>query len=238
MKKKPNQSTSPAKGWVAGFLTAGVIALGYASIFPLHRLWDYVIVSALALLGGRVAYIMGSGLDTSRKAPAMDDLPATGDETVDRMIQRGQELLQAIRQENDRIPDPVLSAKVNQLEAVSGQIFRTVIEQPQKAPQIRRFMDYYLPTTLKMLTGYRQMDERGVKGENADVTRRKIEDAMDVVLSAFKKQLDTLYHDNMLDISTDIDVLETMLKQDSLIGQGVAMRSTRQTDQAQAKKEG
>lgn len=61
---------------------------------------------------------------------------------------------------------------------------------------------------------------------------------MDVVLSAFKKQLDTLYHDNMLDISTDIDVLETMLKQDSLIGQGVAMRSTRQTDQAQAKKEG
>jgi hypothetical protein len=69
-----------------------------------------------------------------------------------------------------------------------------------------------------MLKSYRTMDEREIRGASADQVRRKIESAMDVVLGAFHKQLDMLQQDSMLDISTDIDVLETMLKQDSLIG--------------------
>jgi len=110
---------------------------------------------------------------------------------------------------------------MEQLDDVANRIFRTVAEQPQKAPQIRRFMDYYLPTTLKMLQGFRKMDERKVEGENAESTRWQIRQAMDVVLKAFNKQLDTLYQDDLLDISTDIDVLETMLRQDGLIDSGI-----------------
>ncbi len=234
---RKSQSKSPKKGWVAGFLTAGAVSLIYARLFPLHRLINYVIMAAVALVFGRIAQIMGSGLDTSKKAPSIEDLPVTGNETVDRLVKRGQDMLKAIREENDKIPDPVLSRQIDEMESVSNRIFRTVIEQPQKAPQIRRFMEYYLPTTLKMLTGYRKMDERGVSGDNADQTRRKIESAMDVVLSAFKKQLDTLYQDDMLDISTDIDVLETMLKQDSLIGRELTMGGQPASNGAQATKE-
>jgi hypothetical protein len=234
MAKKIRQSTSPGKGLVAGFLAAGGTALLYSLVFPLHRLGHYAIAGALALLLGRVAYIMFSGLDTSKQAPAMSDLPLTGDETTDRIIARGKDLLSQIRKEDELIPDPVLSAQIVQLETIAGRIFQAVIEQPGKAPQIRRFMDYYLPTTLKMLTGYRRLTERGVSGKDSESTKKRIEDAMRVVLDAFNKQLETLYQNDMLDITTDIDVLETMLTQDSLLGSEFTFHSGSGTTSHQA----
>ena len=217
-KKRKSQAASPAKGLVWGGIAGGALALGYGAVFSPSNIFSYVLMGVLALVVGRIAYIMGSGLDTSQTAPAMSDMPATGIDHVDQLIARGQGLLREIRAENSKIPDPVLSKQIEDIERVSDRIFRTVAERPNKAPQIRRFMDYYLPTTLKMLKSYRTMDEREVRGASADQVRRKIESAMDVVLGAFHKQLDMLQQDSMLDISTDIDVLETMLKQDSLIG--------------------
>ncbi|MGI6671169.1 MAG: 5-bromo-4-chloroindolyl phosphate hydrolysis family protein [Christensenellales bacterium] len=217
-KKRKSQAASPAKGLVWGGIAGGALALGYGAVFSPSNIFSYVLMGVLALVVGRIAYIMGSGLDTSQTAPAMSDMPATGIDHVDQLIARGQGLLREIRAENSKIPDPVLSKQIDDIERVSDRIFRTVAERPNKAPQIRRFMDYYLPTTLKMLKSYRTMDEREVRGASADQVRRKIESAMDVVLGAFHKQLDMLQQDSMLDISTDIDVLETMLKQDSLIG--------------------
>lgn len=236
-KAKYSQSKSPVKGWIYGFITAGLTALGYSALFPLHKWPHYLLMAAAALLFGRIAQVMGSGLDTSQKAPAMDELPLTGDEQVDKIVKRGQEILAQIRQENDLITDAKLSEQMDELESVSNKIFRTVIEQPGKAPQIRRFMDYYLPTTLKMLTSYRVMGQRGVQGREVEDVRQKIEAAMGVVVGAFRKQLNTLYQNDILDISTDIDVLETMLKQDSLIGQQFSMPQAGAGAQAQAKKE-
>ena len=228
MAKKPNQNKNPGKGWVAALLAGGGTSLLYSALFPMHRLGHYAIAGALALLLGRVAYIMFSGLDTSQKAPSMDDLPVTGNEPVDRLIARGQELLKDIRREDELIPDPELSKQIVELERISNRIFQTVIEQPGKAPQIRRFMDYYLPTTLKMLTGYRKLDERGIKGARSEATKQRIESAMEVVLGAFRKQLETLYQNDMLDITTDIDVLEAMLKQDSLLGSDFQIKNQQQ----------
>ncbi len=228
MAKKPSQAKSPGKGLFSAFLAAGGSALLYSVIFPLHRLGHYAIAGALALLIGRVAYVMFSGLDTSKQAPAMNELPVTGNSAVDLLIRRGQEMLKQIRREDELIPDPELSGQIVELEGITTRIFQTVIDQPGKAPQIRRFMDYYLPTTLKMLTGYRKLNERGVGGKDADATRERIESAMQVVLGAFKKQLETLYQNDLLDITTDIDVLETMLKQDSLLGSDFVTMNTGQ----------
>ena len=232
-----NQSKSPAKGWIFGFIAAGLTCVVYAGIFPLHQLSHYLFMAAAALGVGRVAQIMGSGLDTTKSAPKMEQLPLTGNEVVDKLVKRGSDMLSAIRKENDLIPDEKLSAQITEIETVAGKIFRTVIEQPGKAPQIRRFMDYYLPTTQKMLTAYRKMDEREVQGREADDVKQKISAAMNVVIGAFQKQLSTLYHNDILDISTDIDVLETMLKQDSLTGQGFSMSQATANALAQAKKE-
>ena len=218
MQPKKNKQS---KAYGVAFIAAGAAVVIFTLVFKLYRWQHYLIAAGVALLIGRIAFIMAQGVDTSKKPPAQQPIPKTGDAAVDSLVQKGQELLAQIRQENDLIPDPELSAQMEQLDDIANRIFRTVAEQPGKAPQIRRFMDYYLPTTLKMLTGYRKMDERKVSGANAEATRAQIRKAMEVVLHAFNKQLDTLYQDDMLDISTDIDVLETMLRQDGLVDSGI-----------------
>lgn len=206
---------------VVALIAAAAAIVLYSLIFKLFRWQHYLIAAAVALLVGRVAFIMAQGLDTTREAPAQQPIPKTGDSAVDSLVEKGQEMLAQIRRENDLIPDARLSERMAQLDDVADRIFRTVAEKPQKAPQIRRFMDYYLPTTLKMLAGYRKMDERQLSGGEAEKTRAQIQEAMDMVVGAFEKQLNTLYQDDMMDISTDIDVLETLLRQDGLMGSGL-----------------
>ena len=206
---------------VVALIAAAAAIVLYSLIFKLFRWQHYLIAAAVALLVGRVAFIMAQGLDTTREAPAQQPIPKTGDSAVDSLVEKGQEMLAQIRRENDLIPDARLSERMAQLDDVADRIFRTVAEKPQKAPQIRRFMDYYLPTTLKMLAGYRKMDERQLSGGEAEKTRAQIQEAMDIVVGAFEKQLNTLYQDDMMDISTDIDVLETLLRQDGLVDSGL-----------------
>ena len=90
--------------------------------------------------------------------------------------------------------------------------------QPAKLPQLRRFLNYYLPTTLKLLNAYDRMGAAGVEGANIDSTMGRIDAMMDKVVEAFDKQLDALFADEALDISTDITVLEQMLAQEGLGG--------------------
>ena len=140
----------------------------------------------------------------------------TGNPEVDELLEKGREMIAEIRRENDLIPDSSLSDKLDTLENKCAEIFRAVYDKPNRASQIRKFMDYYLPTTLKMVKGYRMLDERGITGQDAVYARNRIDDALLVVLQGCEKMLDKLYQDDVLDLTTDIDVLEQMLKRDGL----------------------
>ena len=91
-------------------------------------------------------------------------------------------------------------------------------DNPAKLPQIRKFMSYYLPTTIKLLTAYDQMSRQGVSGENITGTMEKVEGMMDTIVLAFEKQLDGLFGDQAMDISTDITVLDNMMAREGLTG--------------------
>ena len=220
-KEKKQDATKRRKARRAGMIAFGATALGYALIFPLYRIGDFVLAGALSLLVGQVVSIMATGLDLTThnkqdqpEKPEVEELPLSGDEAADAVIARGQEMLRQIRQENDAIPDQMLSGQMDELERLCVQIFRTVADKPGKAPQIRKFMNYYLPTTLKMLANYRTMQQRGVSATDMTEARSTLVRGMGMVLTACQKQLDNLYKDTMLDVSTDIDVLEQMLKRD------------------------
>ena len=113
--------------------------------------------------------------------------------------------------------DASISAKIDRLEIISGKIFAQVQAEPKKLPQIRKFMSYYLPTTLKLLNAYDRMGEQGVTGENISGTMKRVEDMMDTIVQAFEKQLDSLFGAEALDISTDITVLENMMAREGLV---------------------
>ena len=229
MKKSVRKDQNKRKGRKAGIIAAGVTVVLYAMLFPLYRIADFVICGLLALLAGKVIGAMGEGLDLTthnkqdQKAQPkpVEELPLSGNGEADAVIAKGQEMLHTIRAENDAITDEVLSGQMDELERLCVQIFTTVAEKPQKAPQIRKFMNYYLPTTLKMLASYRTMNDRGVSVTDMTEARATTIRGMGMVLTACQKQLDNLYKDTMLDVSTDIDVLEQMLKRDGYTDGGL-----------------
>lgn len=129
-----------------------------------------------------------------------------------------QKILEELRRVNDAIPDEEMSDKISRLEAVSAKIFEQAKSDPDKLPRMRKFMDYYLPTSLKLLQTYAELDAQGVEGENITESKRRIEQTMDTLVHAFETQLDQLFQEDALDVSADIDVMENMLRADGLAG--------------------
>ena len=133
------------------------------------------------------------------------------------MVRDGEMAIREMKRLDENIADPGISADIVRLEQVSARIFDEVRTHPEKLPQIRRFLDYYLPTTLKLLNAYDRMSGTGVSGENIDTTLAKVEGMMRTIVAAFEKQLDSLYGAEALDISTDITVLENMMAREGLV---------------------
>lgn len=127
-------------------------------------------------------------------------------------------LLQQLHQVNDAIPDPVMTAKISQLETVSARIFQLAQEDPAKKAQLQKFMDYYLPTALKLLNTYASLSAQDVQGGNITEAKRNIERSMDLLVTAFENQLDKLFQSDALDVSADVAALEGMLNLDGLSG--------------------
>lgn len=124
-------------------------------------------------------------------------------------------LLGDIRRANDAIADPILSEKIDRLEAISACIFRAVEEDPGKKAKIDTFLNYYLPTTQKLLDAYAQFEAAGVEGENLRQAKSRIEATMDSIIRGFEHQLDELYRTDAMDVDADIRVMETMLRRDT-----------------------
>ena len=137
-----------------------------------------------------------------------DTLDMTDDDAV----------LAAIRQLNDDIDDEMMSQKIDRIGEITGKIFAYQKQNPNRAGQLRSFLSYYLPTTLKILKAYARMEEQGVEGENIRSAKDRIEGMMDKVVEGFEKQLDRLFQDDAMDIATDVQVLERMLEKDGLSG--------------------
>lgn len=134
-------------------------------------------------------------------------------------------LQRQLRQANDAIPDPVMTAKISRLEDVSTRIFALAKKDPDKKAQLQKFMDYYLPTALKLLNTYAQLSAQDVQGSNITEAKQSIERSMDLLITAFENQLDKLFASDALDVSTDIAALEGMLNLDGLTGGDFAPRS-------------
>ena len=105
------------------------------------------------------------------------------------------------------------------MEKTAAAIFHYVGEHPHKLPEIRRFLSYYLPTTLKLLEAYKKFNDQPMPTEQQQETKKEIEDTLDTINAAFEKLLDDLFQTTAWDISSDISVLQTMLAQEGLTNQ-------------------
>ena len=211
----------------------GVVWLAFALFFSLSQPMDYVLCAVVSV----AAFVVGKALfpdkhyqvpgeekpkeEKKKEEPKKPEPPkSTGNPEIDNLIKERERAVSEMRRLNDSIEDETISAQIDHLEEVTSKIIDQVVKEPAKLPQIRRFLNYYLPTTLKILNAYDRMDAMGVSGENIDSTKERVARMMGTIVKAFDKQLDALFGAEAMDISTDITVMENLLAQEGLAGDG------------------
>lgn len=206
---------------VAPIYAVAVLWVIWGLFFPLYKPFHFV----LAAVASVVVYCVGRLIwpnktyTTPDPEPKKEEKPeTTGDPEIDALIKERERAVSEMRRLNDSIEDPVISAQIDRLEATTKKIVAHVVENPAKLPQIRRFLNYYLPTTLKLLNAYDRADSAGISGANVDGTKTRVSDMMETIVAAFDRQLDALFGDEALDISTDITVMEQMLAREGIGG--------------------
>lgn len=222
---KVRKSTAP-------YYSAAAVWVAWAALLDLYKPSQFAFAAVLSLGAFLLlrAVCKDEVTETVVPDPPKEEEKPTGDPELDKMIADGRKAVSEMKRLDDAIEDEKISADIRRLETVCEKIFDQVKAEPAKLPQIRRFMDYYLPTTLKILNAYDRMDAAGVSGENITGTKERVENIMGTIVSAFEKQLDGLFGTDALDISTDISVLETMLSREGLAGEKMEAETTKNAD--------
>ncbi len=194
----------------------GLIWLLWALLFPLYSLTHYLLCLTLSL----AAYFILSKILPDQVTYEKIPVRATGYENADALLKAGDQALQDIRATAAKIENPQIRAKADRLGGTCQRIFDYVRQNPSSADDLRKFMNYYLPTLQKLLTTYELMEEQGVEGENITASKARIAQMLDTMDQAFEKQLDALFGETALDIDTDITVMEGMMAQEGLTDKG------------------
>ena len=155
-------------------------------------------------------------LARAREAAMQKTREASKKEAVKQNAEAYDQILAKIRDVNDRIPDEAMTEKINQIESITREIFRAVEQEPEKRGKIDRFMSYFLPTTLKLLESYANLERTNIAGKNISQSKKSIEIAMDTVVDGFKHQLDELYKSDAVSIETEVDVLTKMINRETV----------------------
>ena len=178
---------------------------------------DHGYFGADAYIDNRTGFLVVRGDAPIPAPPAQESAPQPDpDPAGESQYQR---LLRQLHEAGAALADPMLRDKAARLETVSARIFALAEADPGKEDQLRKFVNYYLPTALKLLHTYAQLDGQGVDGENITKTKQSIERSLDLLVTAFENQLDKLFQSDALDVSADIAALEGMLNLDGLSGE-------------------
>ena len=221
----------------APLYAVAVVWVLYALLFPLYRIIHFAIV----IIASALVYLIAKALcpDIVEEVKVEEKPQTTGNAELDKMIADGKLAISEMKRLNESIQDATISRQIDRLEEISGKIFAQVQAEPKKLPQIRKFMNYYLPTTLKLLNAYDRMSDQGVSGENISGTMKRVEDMMATIVQAFEKQLDSLFGAEALDISTDITVLDNMMAREGLVDDLIHRTQNKETiDAAQEEDSG
>mgnify|MGYP000385942132 CR=1 FL=1 len=189
----------------------GVVWVIFAFILPMYRWYDFVIASVISV----IVYKVSSNLIPSKTILVESEAEPinTGNAELDEILNTGTSYMSELNKLSMEIDNEKIGSKINEIMRISKSIFDFITKNPSKVKQIRQFMNYYLPTTVKLLKDYNEFRRQEAKGANITSAMQKIEGVLDTIINAFKKLLDDLFMDKALDVSVDIEVLEKMIKE-------------------------
>ncbi|HOJ10192.1 MAG TPA: 5-bromo-4-chloroindolyl phosphate hydrolysis family protein [Clostridiales bacterium] len=190
----------------------GLVWILCALVFPMYRWYDLAIALGISV----VVYKITSRLIPSRTI-LIESEPepiSTGNSELDEILTAGTAYMSELSSLNMEIANEKINKQVNEMMRITKDIFEFIRGNPTKVRQIRQFMNYYLPTTVKLLKNYNEFRKQEAKGDNITSAMQKIEGVLDTIVDAFRKVLDGLFMDKALDTSVDIEVLEKMIREE------------------------
>ncbi len=216
MKKIRIKSAIPIYFAAAVWLLVGLIMPGF-----LLRIATLLLTAILSA----AAYLLGSRLFPGKEIE-IRAAADTGNDDLNRQIEEGRGQLDRLAHYNDQLPDPVISEKLDRMVRAGEMILSALEEKPERAGEVRRFMNYFLPTAEKLMSSYVTFAQAPVKGENVQSAMNSVENSLDMIASAFEKQCDSLYRNESYNIEAEVKVMETLLKGEGLVGEKINQGTT------------
>jgi hypothetical protein len=197
---------------VYGVATAWVL---YCLFFPLYKTWHFIVLACSAALVYTVLSEIFPGKIKQIEVPAEPE--RSGDDKIDALLAEGDRAIAEMRRLRNSMLDKSVQGKVDDIIIVIEKIFKNLLEDPDDYNQVKRFADFYLPATIKLLHTYDRFGQSGTQGDNITGTMERIDTALDTILVSYRKFFDSLFENQALDIETDIKVLENMMKREGLM---------------------
>ena len=205
----------------------GLSFAGLAAALPMQKLWAILLTAAVS---GLIAFLLGRSSAKKEQKKQQEELQKAREQAktaapkksygpeIDPIIAEGNRALSEMGRLYMSIKDVEVRKKINEIMRITDKITQDAIADPSDIPQIKKFMNYYLPTTIKLLNAYDRMSSQGIEGETLDRSMKNINEMLDQAIVAYKKRLDSLFENQALDIETDIEVMNTMLAREGLSG--------------------
>lgn len=211
MREVRKKSVAPVYGFAVAWLA-------YCLFFPLYKFWHFVILICVSVVVYSVMKLIFPDKVEYITEPEPEPEPVrTGEEQIDALLEEGERAVREMAIIRDSIKDERVKAKVEEIMSVTDKIFKDVLDDRGDYKQIKRFSDFYLPSTMKLLYSYDRFSSSDSSGANVTGTLEKIEEILDTIIVSYHKQYDALFANQALDIETDITVLESMLKKEGLL---------------------
>lgn len=210
-KRKTKKVKSALPIYISGIVWIGGLVLMY--LFGINRLSMIPILILIALCVA--SYVIASRLIPEEEVE-IETIFTIDEKQADEFYQEGNKFIVQLKDLDEQIEDEIVSVQIRRVYTSTAELLDFVVENPQQASRLRKFMTYYLPTLTSLLQSYDDLETRSVKGENMNTAMSEIEGTMHTVADAFEKQLDLLYLDKKVDIVSDIQVLETLMSQQGL----------------------
>lgn len=202
--------------------------VAFALTVPLYETWQLITALISSFLVAFVVWRIGKKKDEKlaekeqaeqqKQAPKAEPAKKSYGAEVDAVLAEGNKALAEMGRLYASIKDTNVRIKINEIMRITDKITQDAIDDPSDIPQIKKFLNYYLPTTIKLLNAYDRMSAQGIEGENLDKSMKNIDEMLDTVIEAYKKRLDSLFANQALDIETDIEVMNSMLAREGLSG--------------------
>ncbi|MCR4621915.1 MAG: 5-bromo-4-chloroindolyl phosphate hydrolysis family protein [Clostridiales bacterium] len=189
---------------------AAIVVVLFSLILPIYRLWAFLLTAALAVGAYFALRVAFPGRDEQTEIEVF-----TGDKELDEQIKAARATFKKFRAAAEGAKDEKVASSIRRIADAGESVIEEVITDKGDRSDAYTFFSYYTPTLDTLLNHYTGFALAG-KGENAQESRRRIEDCLDMVAGSFEKFQDKLYRNEAVEIKASVDTMKLMLSTDGL----------------------